>query len=153
MYSTSSVQSLTCIQLFATWWTAAHQASLSVTNFSELAQTHVHRVGDAIQPSHPVVPFSFCLQFFLASGSFLMSQFFTSGDQSIGVSTSASVPPMNTQDWSPLRWTVVSPYSPRASQESFPTPQFKSINSSVLSFLHNPTLTSIHDYWKNYSFD
>ena len=48
---------------------------------------------------------------------------------------------------------VGSPCSPRDSQESFPTPQFKSINSSVLSFLHSPTLTSIHDHWKNYSLD
>ena len=62
----------------------------------ELAQTHVHRVGDAIQPSHPVVPFSFCLQSFLASGSFPMSQFFASGGQSIGISV--SVLPMNSQD-------------------------------------------------------
>ena len=72
---------------------------------SELAQTHVHRVGDAIQPSHPVIPFSSCLQSFPASGSFLVSQFFASGGQSIGVSPSASVLPMNTQDWSPLGWT------------------------------------------------
>ena len=61
----------------------------------ELAQTHVHRVGDAIQPSHPL---SSCLQSFPASGSFLRSQFFASGGQSIGVSASASVLPMNIQD-------------------------------------------------------
>ena len=52
----------------------------------ELTQTHVHRIGDAIQPSHPVVPFSSCLQSFPASGSFPVSQFFSSGGQSIGVS-------------------------------------------------------------------
>ena len=55
--------------------------------------------------SSSVVPFSSCLQSFPASGSFQMSQFFTSGDQSIGVSTSASVLPMNIQDWFPLGWT------------------------------------------------
>ena len=66
----------------------------------ELTQTHVHRVGDAIQPSSSVVPFSSCLQSFPASGSFQMSQFFTSGGQSTGVS--ASVRPMNIQDWFPL---------------------------------------------------
>ena len=71
----------------------------------ELAQTHVHRVSDAIQPSHPVVPFSSCLQSFPASGSFQMSQFFASGGQSMGVSASASVLPVNTQDWFPLGWT------------------------------------------------
>ena len=82
----------------------------------ELAQTYVHRVGDAIQPSHPssVIPFSFCLQYFPASGSFPMSQFFASGGQRIGVSTSASVFPMNIQDWFPLGWTV----SPRDSLQS-----------------------------------
>ena len=60
----------------------------------ELAQTHVHWLSDAIQPSHPVVPFS-CLQSFPASGSFQMSQFFSSGGQSIGASASASALPMN----------------------------------------------------------
>ena len=71
----------------------------------EFTQTHVHRVGDAIQPSHPVVPFSPCPQSLPASGSFPMSQLFTWGGQSIAVSASASVLPMNTQDWSSLEWT------------------------------------------------
>ena len=71
----------------------------------ELVQTHVHRVSDAIQPSHFLIPFSSCLQSSPASGSFPMSQFFTSGGQSIGVSASASVLPMNIQDWFPLGWT------------------------------------------------
>ena len=100
-----------------------------------------------------VIPFSSCLQSFPASGSFPMSRFFAPGGQSIGVSDSASVIPMNIQDRFPLDWLVGSLCSPRDSQESFPTPWFKSINSSVLSFLYNPTLTSIHDYWKNHSFD
>ena len=103
--------------------------------------------------SSSVVPFSSCLQSFAASGSFPRSQFFASGGQSIGVSASASVLPMNIQDWSPLGWTVGSPCSPRDSQESSPTPQFKSTNSSVLSFLSGPTLTSIHDHWENHSLD
>ena len=71
----------------------------------ELTQTHVYRIGDAIQPSHPLAPFSSCLQSFPASGSFPMSQLFASGGQSIEVSASASVLPVNTQDWSPLGWT------------------------------------------------
>ena len=100
-----------------------------------------------------VVPFSSCLQSFPASGSFQMSQFFTSGGQSIGVSASATVLPMNIQDWCPLGWKVGSLCHPRDSQESSPTPQFKSINSLALSFLYSPTLTSVHDYWKNDSFD
>jgi len=68
-------------------------------------QTHVHWVGDAIQPSHPVIPFPSCPQSFTASGSFPMSQFFASGGQSIGVSASASVLPMNIQDWTELNCT------------------------------------------------
>ena len=100
-----------------------------------------------------VVPFSSCPQSFPASGSFQMSQLIASGGQSTGVSASTSVLPMNTQNWSPLGWTGGSPCSPMDSQESSPTPQFKSINSSVLSFLYSPILTSIHDYWKNHSLD
>ena len=97
--------------------------------------------------SSSVVPFSSCPQSRPASGSFPMSQLFTWGGQSIGVSALGSVLPMNTQDWSPLGWTGGSPHSPRDSQESYPTPQFKSINSLALSFLQSPTLTSIHDHW------
>ena len=69
------------------------------------AQIHAHQVSDAIQPSHPVTPFSSCLQSCPASGSFPMSQFFTSGGQSIEASASASVLPMNLQDQFPLRLT------------------------------------------------
>ena len=102
-----------------------------------------------ISPS--VIPFSSCLQSLPASGSFQMSQLFASGGQSIRVSASTSVLPINTQDWSPLNGLVGSPCSPRDSQESSPTPHFKSISSSVLSFLYGPT--SIHDHWKNHSLD
>ena len=220
----------------------------------ESTQNHVHWVSDAIQPSHPLSSPSPALS--LSSGSFQISQFFTSGGQSIGVSASKSVLPMNTQDWSPLGWTIAvqailksliqhhsskasilrcsaffivqlshpytttgktialtrqtfvgkitslllnmlfmlvilsfqgvsssykvanvfefqfqnqsfqwtvrtdfledwlvwSPCSPRDSQQSS-TPQFKSINSSVLSFLYSLTLISMHDCWKNHSFE
>ena len=70
----------------------------------EFTQTHVHWIGNVIQPSLSVIPFFSCLQSFPASGSFQMSQLFTSG-QSIGASASASVLPMNTQGWFPLGWT------------------------------------------------
>ena len=96
---------------------------------------------------------SSCLQSFSASGSFQMSQFFESAGQSIRVSASTSVLPMNTQDWSPLGWLVGSPCSPRDSQESSPTPQFKSINSLAFNLHYGPTLASIHGYWKNHSFN
>ena len=70
----------------------------------EFTQTHVHWIGDAIYPSRPLSPFSSCLQSFPASRCFQMNQLFASGGQSIGVSVSTSVLPMNTQDWFPLAW-------------------------------------------------
>ena len=102
--------------------------------------------------SSSVIPFS-CLQSFPASGTFPVSQFFTSDGQSIGISALVSVFPKNIQDWFPLGWTVWISLQSKDSQEFSPTPQFKSINSSVLSFLYSPILTSIHDYWKNCRFD
>ena len=97
--------------------------------------------------SSSVVPFSSCPQSLPASGSFPVSQLFAWGGQSIGVSASISVLPVKHPG------LVGSPCSPRDSQESSPTPQFKSINFSALSFLHRPTLTSIHDHWRNHSLD
>ena len=82
-----------------------------------------------------------------------MSQFFTTGGQSIGISASVSHLPMNIQDIFPFGLTGWISCSPRESQESSPKPQFKSISASALSFLYGPSLTSIHDYWKNRSFD
>ena len=71
----------------------------------EFTQTHVHRVGDAIQPPHPVVPFSSCPQSLSASESFPMSQLCAWGGQSTGVSALASFLPKKSQGWSPLEWT------------------------------------------------
>ena len=79
--------------------------------------------------SSSVVSVSSCTQSFLASESFTISQLFTWGGQSIGVSASTTVLPLNTQDWSALQWTGWTSLQSRDSQESFPTPQFKSINS------------------------
>ena len=148
----SSVQLLSPVRLFVTSWTAACQASLAITNRAcsyswPLSQWHHPTISSS------VTPFSSCLQSLPTSGSFTVSQFFISGGQSIGASASASVLPMNVQDWFPLDWLVWSPCSPRDFQESSSTPQFKGLNSLVLSFLYSPTLTSIHDYWKNHSFD
>ena len=113
----------------------------------ELAQTHVH---ESVMPSSHLIlchPLSSCLQSFPASGSFPMSQL-------------RSKWPMywDLFQHQPFQWIfradllqnglVGSPCSPRASQESSPAPQFKSISSSVLSLLYGPTLTSVHDYWK-----
>ena len=98
----SSVQSLSRVRLFATPWTTARQASLSITNSRNPCP-----LSRWCHPtiSSSVVPFSSCPQSFPVSGSFPMSQLFASGGQSIGVSALTSVLPMNTQDWSPLGWT------------------------------------------------
>ena len=99
------VLSLSHVGLFATPWTAACQASLSFTISPSLLK--LTSIDWWCHPtiSSSVVPFSSCLQSFPASGSFSVSQFFPSCGQSIGVSASASVPPMNIQDWFPLGWT------------------------------------------------
>ena len=124
--------------------------------FLELAQTHVHWVSDAIQPSHP-------LSLPSPLPSILPSIKIFSIESVLHIrwpkdwSFSFSISPSNEysglisfrMDWLDL----LQGRSPRDSQESSLTPQFKSINSSALSFLYSPTLTSIHDYWKNHSFD
>ena len=96
-----SVQSLSRVQLFATPWITACQTSLSITNSWSLLQ--LISIKSVMPSSH--VPFSFCPQSRPASGSFPVSQLFAWGGQNIGVSASASVLPMNTQDLSPLGWT------------------------------------------------
>ena len=120
----------------------------------EFTQTHVHQVGNAIQPSHPCPPF-------LLSPSIFPDIRVFSNESALGIrwpkywSFSFSISPSNEysrlisfrMDW--LDLLVVQ----GTLQESSPTPQFKSINSSALSFLYSPTLTSIHDYWKNHSLD
>ena len=118
----------------------------------ELAQTHVHRVGDAIQPSLTLsFSFSSRLQSFPASGSFQMSQLFASGGQSIGASVSASVLPVNFQNLFPLRWTglislLSKGLSTVFSNTTVQKHQFFGTLPSLWSNSH-----SIHDYWKNHS--
>ena len=117
----------------------------------ELAQTHVHWVSDAIQPSHPLpLPSPPALNLSQHQGLF----------QWAGSSHQVSkVLEFQLQHQSfqwifrvdlGLTWLI---FCPRNSRESSPTPQFESINSSVLSLLYSPSLTSIHDYWKDHSFD
>ena len=115
----------------------------------ELTQIHVCRVIDAVQPPHPLSSPS-PPAFNLSQNQVLSNELFLwIRCQRTGISATASVLPVNIQDWFPLG----SPCSPRDSQESSSTPQFKSINSLARSFLYRPTLTSINDYWKNHSFD
>ena len=102
----SSVQSLSCVGLFTTPWTATHQPSPSITNSnSYLSRRWCHTII-----SSSVILFSSCLQSFPASGSFQMSQFFASGGQSIGASASVTVLPMNIQVWFPLGMTGLSSF-------------------------------------------
>ena len=120
----------------------------------EFTQTHVHQVSDVIQPSHPLLsPSPPALSPSQHQGLF---QWVNSSHQVAKVLEFQ--PQHQSFQWTPRTGLledglVGSPCSPRDSQESFPIPQFKSINSSVLSFLYSPTLTSIHDNWKNHSFD
>ena len=101
--------------------------------------------------SSSVVPFSSCLQSFPAAGSFPMRQFFASGGQSIGASASASVLPMNIQGWFPLGLTGLISLQSKGLSRVFSNTTVQKHKFSVLSFLYSPTLTFIHDYWKNHS--
>ena len=103
--------------------------------------------------SSSVVPFFSCPQSLPASGSFPMSQLFTWGGQIIGISALASVLPMNTQDRSPLGWTGWISLQSKGFSRVFSSTTVQKHQFFRLSFLHSPTLTSIHDYWKNHSFD
>ena len=148
----NSVQPLSRVRLFLTPWIAAHQAFLSITTCQSLPKLmSIESMVPSISSS--LDPFSSCPQSFPASGYFPMSQLFTSGGQSIGVSASTSVLPTNTQDWFPLGWTGWISLQSKGLSRVFFNPTVKSINSLALSFLYNPTLTPIHDHWKNHSLD
>ena len=149
----SSVQSLSCVQLFATPWTAAHQASLSITNsWSSLSLIAI----ESVMPSNHLI---LCRPLLLPPSIFPSIRVF-SNESALRIrwpkywSLSFSISPSNEYlglisfriDWLDLP-------AVQGILKSSPTPQFKSINSSVLSFLYSPTLTSIHDYWKNHSLD
>ena len=148
----SSVQSLSRVQLFATPWTAAHQASLSITDSwsllklmsIELVMPSNHPLSS---PSPPALNLSQHQDLFKwVSSSHQVAKIleFQLQHRSFQLIFRADL----------LKDGLVgAPCCPRNSQESSPTPQYKSISSSALSFLYSPTLTSIHDYWKNHSLD
>ena len=154
------MKSFSRVRPFATPRTAASQASLSITNSQSLLKLMPIA---SVMPSNHLILCHFLIllpSIFPASGSFLVSQFFPSGGQSIGVSASASVLPMNIQDWSPLGWNSlisllskglsrVFPNTTVQKHQFFDTPS----HSSRFWFLYSPTVIAIHDYWKNYSFD
>ena len=150
-FGISSVQSLSHVQLFVTPWTAAHQTSLSIINCRSPPKP---MSIESVVPSNYLIlcrPLLLLLSIFPSIRSFQMRQLSASGGQSIGVSASTSVPPLNIQDWSPLGWTGWISLESKGPSRVFQ--EFKRINSSAFSFLYSPTLTSIHDHWKNHSLD
>ena len=148
-----SVRSLSPVWLFAIPWTAGCQASLSITSSRSLLK--LVSIELVMPLNHLILcsPLLFPPSIFPSIRVFYSESVLHIRWPNIGVSASASVLPMNIQDWFPLGWTGWISCSPRDSQESFPTPQFKSINSLALNFLYSPNLTSIHDYWKSHSLD
>ena len=150
--SVSSVQLLSCVRLFATPWTVTHQAFQFITNSWSLFKLM------SIESVMPSNHFILCHPLLLLPSIFprMRVQGVNSSHQM------AKVSELQLQHQSCQwifrtdflsDWLVWPPCSSRDSQESPLTPQFKSINSSVLNFLYGPTFTSIHDYWKNHSFD
>ena len=144
MWFIHTVQSLSRVWLTETPWSAMCQASLFITNSRSLL-----KLIPLSWWCHPTISSSVvsssCLQSLTASGSFQMSQFFASDGQNIGCSASASVLPMNIQDWFPLGWTSWSSVQSKGLSRIFYNTKFKSINSSALSFLYSTTITSTHD--------
>ena len=151
--SPPSVQLLSCVQLFATPWTAARQASLSITNSWSLPKL---MSIESVMPSNHLI---LCRPLLLSPSIFLSIRVFPnesllhirwpkywSFSFSISLSNEYSGLISFRMDW-------LDPCSPRDSQESSPTSQFKSINSSAFTFLYSPTLTFIHDHRKNHSLD
>ena len=149
-----SVQSLSCIWLFASPWIAARQASLSITKSQSLLK--LMSIESVTPSSHLIL----CHPLLLLPPVPPRIRVFSS-ESALRIEV-AKVLEFQLQHQS-FQWTprtdllqdglVGSPCSPRDSQESSPTPQFRSINSLALRFLHSPTLTSIHDHWKNLSLD
>ena len=135
-------------------WTSAHQASLSINNSQSLLKL---MCIESVMPSNHLI---LCHPLLLLPSIFPSIRVFS--NESVLHIRWPKYWEIQLQHES-FQWIfrtdfledglVGSPCCPRDSQESSPTPQFKSINSSALSFLYSPTLTSIHDYWKNHSFD
>ena len=132
-----------------------HARTLSPT-ISEFVQIHIHWVSDVSQNiSSSASPFSFCLQSFPASGSFSMSWYFTSNGQNIGASVAATALPMNIQGWFPLGLTGLISLLFKGLLRVFSSTSITTGKHQFFdtNFLYGPTLTSIHDNWKNHSID
>ena len=149
-----SVQLLSCVWLFVTPWTAALQASLYISNFQSLLK--LMSIESVIPSNHLILcrPFYSCSQYLPASESFPVCQFFTSGCRSIRVSASAPALTTNIQGWFPLGLTsLISLLSKGLSKVFSSTTDQKHQSSALSTQLSGPTLTPIHEYLKNHSFD
>ena len=149
----SSVQSLNCVRLFVTPWTAGHQASLSITNSQSLL-TFISI--ELVVPSNRLI---LCRPLLLLPSIFPSIRVF-SNESALCIrwpkywNFSFSISPSN--EYSGLisfRMDCLDLLAVQGTLETYPTPQFKSINSSMLSFLYSPTLVSILDYWKSHTLD
>ena len=132
-------------------WIAARQAFLSITNSRSLLK--LMSIASVMPSNHLILCQPLLLPPSIVPSIRVSSNEFASGGQSTGASASASVLPVNIQDWFPLELTDLISLLPRDSQKSSLAPQFKGINSLVLRLFYCPALTSVHDYWKNNSFD
>ena len=146
-------QALSCVWLFAIPWTAACQASLSFSILWSLLK--FMSTESKMLTNHLILclPILVLPSIFPSIRVFPVSQLFILGGHSTGASAAASVLPMKIQGWLPLGLTDLSSLQSKDSPESSPAPLLESINSSVHSHLYGPTLTSVHDYWKNHIFD
>ena len=149
----SSVQSLSCVQLFATPWIIARQASLSITN--SRSSLRLMSIESVIPSSHLILcrPLLLLPQSLPASESFPMSQLLAWGGQSTGVSALASVLPKTTQDWSPLGWTGWISLQSKGLSRVFSNTTVQKHQCFGAQFLHSPSLTSIRDHRENHSLD
>ena len=148
----NSVQFLSWVLLFAIPWTAACQTSLSITNSQSCSNSCPLSWWCHPTISSSVIPLSSCLQSFEASGSFPSSQFFASGGQSIGVSVSASVFPMNIQDWSPLGLIGLISLQSKGLSRVFSSTTIQKHRYYSVQTSYSSIFTSILDYWKSHSF-
>ena len=147
------LQSLNCVQLFENTWTAGHQVSLSFTIFWSLLKLLSTESGMPSNHLTTVIPFSSCPQSFPVSGYFLISLLFASGGHSIGAYFSIS-PSNEYSGLIPFRIDWFDLLAAQGTLQEFsPASHFESITSSRFSLFYGPTLTSIHDYSKNHSFD
>ena len=146
--------SLNRVQLFVTPWNAAHQSSLSITN--SRGSPKPMSIKSVIPSNHLILcrpihlPSNFSSMSIFSNGSVLRLAW---GGQSIGASASTSVLPMNTEDWLLLGWTGWISWQSKGLSRVFTNTTVQKHHSLALSFLYSPTLTSIHDPWKNHSLD